>query len=169
MARFETPTEVVRAARATHEAGYRKVNAYSPFPIEELSAAVGFHKDHVSKTVLLGGLTGAAAGFALQYFTSVIDYPINVGGRPLLSLPSFVPIIFETGILLAAFGAALRMIIMNRLPQPYHPVFNVPSFKRASRDAFFICIKSNDPKFDQAGTRDFLIGLGGKEVTDVEA
>ena len=82
MARFETPTEVVRAARATHEAGYRKVNAYSPFPIEELSEAIGFHKDHVSKTVLLGGLTGAAAGFALQYFTSVIDYPINVGGRP---------------------------------------------------------------------------------------
>ncbi|MFN6203093.1 MAG: DUF3341 domain-containing protein [Acidobacteriota bacterium] len=169
MARFETPTEVVRAARATHEAGYRKVNAYSPFPIEELSEAIGFHKDHVSKTVLLGGLTGAAAGFALQYFTSVIDYPINVGGRPLFSLPSFVPIIFETGILLAAFGAALGMIIMNNLPQPYHPVFNVPSFKRASRDAFFICIKSNDPKFDQAGTRNFLLGLGAKEVTDVEA
>jgi hypothetical protein len=169
MARFDTPTEVVRAARATHEAGYRKVNAYSPFPIEELSEAIGFHKDHVSKTVLLGGLTGAAAGFALQYFTSVIDYPINVGGRPLLSLPSFVPIIFETGILLAAFGAALGMIIMNRLPQPYHPVFNVPSFKRASRDAFFICIKSDDPKFDQAGIRNFLIGLGAKEVTDVEA
>jgi len=169
MARFETPTEVVRAARATHEAGYRKVNAYSPFPIEELSEAIGFHKDHVSKTVLLGGLTGAAAGFALQYFTAVIDYPINVGGRPLFSLPSFVPIIFETGILLAAFGAALGMIIMNNLPQPYHPVFNVPSFKRASRDAFFICIKSNDPKFDQAGTRNFLLGLGAKEVTDVEA
>ena len=169
MARFETPTEVVRAARATHEAGYRKVNAYSPFPIEELSEAIGFHKDHVSKTVLLGGLTGAAAGFALQYFTSVVDYPINVGGRPLFSLPSFVPIIFETGILLAAFGAALGMIIMNNLPQPYHPVFNVPSFKRASRDAFFICIKSNDPKFDQAGTRNFLLGLGAKEVTDVEA
>ncbi len=169
MARFDTPTEVVRAARATHDAGYRKVNAYSPFPIEELSEAIGFHKDHVSKTVLLGGLTGAAAGFALQYFTSVIDYPINVGGRPLLSLPSFVPIIFETAILLAAFGAALGMIIMNRLPQPYHPVFNVPSFKRASRDAFFICIKSEDPMFDQAGARNFLTGLGAKEVTDVEA
>jgi len=169
IARFETPTDVVMAARQTHAAGYRMVNAYSPFPIEELSEAIGFHKDHVSKTVLLGGLTGAAAGFALQYFTAVIDYPINVGGRPLFSLPSFVPIIFETGILLAAFGAVLGMILMNQLPQPYHPVFNVPSFKRASRDAFFLCIKANDPKFDQTGTRDFLIGLGAKEVTDVEA
>jgi hypothetical protein len=169
IARFDTPTAIVMAARKAREAGYGKVNAYSPFPIEELSEAVGFHKDHVSKTVLLGGLAGAAGGFALQYWTAVIDYPINVGGRPLLSLPSFVPIIFESAILLAAFGAVLGMILMNGLPRPYHPVFNVPAFKRASRDSFFLCIKSEDPKFDQAGTRDFLTGLGAKEVSDVEA
>lgn len=169
IARFDTPTSAVRAARQTREAGYVRINAYSPYPLEELSEAIGFHKDRVSLVVLLGGLVGAAGGFALQYWTSAIDYPINIGGRPLLSLPSFVPIIFESAILLAAFGAVLGMIIMNRLPQPYHPVFNVPAFTGASQDSFFVCIKADDPKYDAAATRQFLLGLGAKEVTDVEA
>lgn len=167
MARFDTPTEIVRAAKQAHEAGYRQINAYSPFPIEELSEAIGFHKDRISLTVLAGGLSGAIGGFLLQYWTSAIDYPINVGGRPLLSLPSFVPIIFESGVLLAAFGAVIGMIVMNGLPRPYHPIFNAPGFKRASRDRFFLCIKSTDPKFDGSATHEFLIALGGKEVTDV--
>ena len=168
IARFDTPTEIVRAAHRTHEAGYRKINAYSPFPIEELSHAIGFHKDYIALTVLVAGLLGATGGLLLQVWTSAIDYPINVGGRPLVSLPSFIPIVFESAILLAAFGAVIGMILMNRLPQPYHPVFNVPAFARASRDRFFLCIKAEDPKFDRSEAHAFLIGLGAKEVTDVE-
>lgn len=169
MGEFETPTAIVKAAHQTYEAGYRQVNAYTPFPVEELSEAIGFHRDRISLTVLVGGLLGAAGGFLLQYWTSAIDYPLNIGGRPLLSLPSFVPIIFESGVLLASFGAVIGMILMNRLPQPYHPVFNVPSFSRASRDRFYLCIKADDPKFSHAGAREFLLSLGAKEVTDVEA
>ncbi len=169
MAEFDDPSAVVAAARRTYEAGYRRINAYSPYPIEELSAAIGYHKDLVSMTVFAFGILGAVGGFALQYWTSAIDYPLNVGGRPLLSLPSFIPIIFECTVLLASFGAFIGMLAMNRLPQPYHPVFNLPSFSRASHDRFFLCVKADDPNYSEAETRAFLQGLGAKEVSDVES
>jgi len=169
MAEFDDPNAVVAAARRVYEAGYRRINAYSPYPIEELSAAIGYHKDLVSLTVFACGILGAVGGFALQYWTSAIDYPLNVGGRPLLSLPSFIPIIFECTVLLASFGAFLGMLGMNRLPEPYHPVFNVPSFARASQDRFFVCIKADDPKFNEAETRAFLQSLGAREVSHVQS
>ncbi len=168
IAEFDSPSAIVAAARRTYESGYRRINAYSPFPIEELSEAIGFHRDYVALATLIGGILGALGGFSLQYWTSAIDYPLNVGGRPLLSLPAFIPITFECTVLLASFGAFLGNLLMNRLPQPYHPVFNVPSFSRASQDRFFLCVKSDDPKYDEAGTRVFLESLGAKEVTDVE-
>lgn len=168
MAEFDSPSAVVAAARRTYEAGYRRINAYSPFPIEELSEAIGYHRDYVALCTLICGALGAAGGFMLQYWTTAFDYPINVGGRPLLSLPSFIPITFESTVLLAAFGAFIGNLLMSRLPQPYHPAFNVPSFARASQDRFFLCVKSDDPKYDEAETRAFLESLGAIEVSNVE-
>jgi hypothetical protein len=169
MAEFDDPSLIVAAARRTYEAGYRRINAYSPYPIEELAEAIGFRRNMVPLATLVCGLLGAAGGFALQYWTSAIAYPLNVGGRPLLSLPAFIPVTFECTILLASFGAFLGNLMMNRLPQPYHPVFNVPSFARASQDRYFLCVKSDDPKFNDAETRAFLESLGAKEVSNVES
>ncbi|MGE0887316.1 MAG: DUF3341 domain-containing protein [Blastocatellales bacterium] len=169
MAEFDDPSAIVAAARLTYGAGYRRINAYSPYPVEELMDAIGFRKNYVSLVVFVCGVLGAIGGFALQAWTSAEAYPLNVGGRPLISIPAFIPITFECTILLASFGAFLGNIIMNRLPQPYHPVFNVPSFSRASTDRFFLCVKADDPKFNYGETRGFLEGLGAKEVTDVES
>lgn len=168
MAEFDSPNAVVAAARRTHGAGYRRINAYSPFPIEELSEAIGYHRNYVPLVTLLGGILGALGGFMLQYWTSAIDYPLNVGGRPLLSLPAFIPITFESTILLASLGAFFGNLLMSRFPQPYHPVFNVPSFSRASQDRFFLCVKSDDPMYNETRTRAFLESLGAIEVSHVE-
>lgn len=168
MAEFDNPSAVVAAAHRAHEAGYRKMDAYSPYPIEELSEAIGFHKNAIPKIVLAGGIIGGLSGLAMQIFTSAIDYPLNVGGRPLISWPSFVPITFEMTILLASLGAVFGMLALNGLPEPYHPVFNVPRFELASRTHFFLCIESEDPKFDREGTREFLLSVGANEVSDVD-
>ena len=169
MAEFHAPAEVVAAARAASEAGYRRMDAYSPYPIEELSEALHFHHSRLPLIVLLGGLTGLVAGYALQYWSSVIEYPMNVGGRPFHSWPSFVVPTFETTILFAALSAVLGMLALNGLPEPYHPVSNVPSFALATRDRFFLCIEATDPKFDEMETRKFLESLTGVEaVAEVE-
>ena len=169
MAEFHAPAEVVAAARAASDAGYRRMDAYSPYPIEELSEALHFHHSRLPLIVLLGGLTGLVAGYALQYWSSVIEYPMNVGGRPFHSWPSFVVPTFETTILFAALSAVLGMLALNGLPEPYHPVFNVPSFALATRDRFFLCIEATDPKFDEMETRKFLESLTGVEaVAEVE-
>jgi Alternative complex III, ActD subunit len=168
MAEFDDPNAAVAAARRTYEAGYRRINAYSPYPIEELSEAIGYRRNYVSLMVLIWGLLGALGGFALQSWTSAVNYPLNVGGRPLISTPAFIPITFECTILLASLSAFIGMLIMNGLPRPYHPVFNVPSFNRASKDRFFVCVKSDDPKFHEPETRAFLESLGAKEVSNVD-
>jgi hypothetical protein len=168
MAEFEDPTSLVRAAHQTRVAGYRKMDAYSPFPIEELHEALGLPHTRLPAIVLGGGLLGAAAGYGLQVWASTMAYPINVGGRPFHSWPSFIPPAFETTILFAALFAVFGMLALNGLPQPYHPVFNAPRFAMASRDRFFLCIESADPLFDRAGTRTFLEGLQPREVCDVE-
>src|SRR5262245_54403208 len=168
MAEFDSPSAIVAGARRTYEAGYRRINAYSPFPIEQLSEAIGFHRDYVPLCTLICGILGGLGGFALQYGTAAFAYPINVGGRPLLSLPAFIPITFESTVLLAAFGAFIGNLLMNRLPQPYHPAFNVPSFARASQDRFFLCVKSDDPMYNDTRTRVFFDGLGAIEVSNVE-
>ena len=166
MAEFDSPTALVAAARGAREAGYRKMDAYSPFPIEELSEVL-HHRDRLPLVVLIGGVVGGASGFLFQYWASAIDYPINVGGRPLLSWPSFIPVTFEMTILVAAFAAVLGMLGLNGLPMPYHPVFNVPRFEYASRNRFFLCIESADPLFSKEGTGKFLEGLEPREVCEV--
>ena len=166
MAEFDSPTTLVAAARRAREAGYRKMDAYSPFPIEELSEVL-HHKDRLPLLVLIGGLVGGTSGFLFQYWASAIDYPLNIGGRPLLSWPSFIPVTFEMTILVAAFVAVLGMLGLNGLPMPYHPVFNVPRFEYASRNRFFLCIESSDPLFDKAATGQFLESLEPREVCEV--
>ena len=168
MAEFDTPTDLVRAAKRTYEAGYRNIDTFSPFPIEESWEAIGHHDRRLSFIVLAGGVTGLLAGIGLQEWVHNVAYPINIGGKPLNSWPMFVPVAFEMTILFAALSAVLGMIILNGLPQPYHPVFNVPRFEHASRDKFFLLVESTDPKFDRAGTVDFLKGLNPHEVNEVE-
>jgi Protein of unknown function (DUF3341) len=167
MAEFDNPTSLVAAARRTREAGYKKMDAYSPFPIEELSDAMGHHHDGLPLLVLIGGVLGGLSGFGLQYFAAVIDYPMNIGGRPNLSWPSFIPVTFEMTILFAAFVAVLGMLGLNGLPMPYHPVFNVQRFVNASRSRFFLCIESSDPLFEKEATGKFLESLEPREVSEV--
>src|SRR5215204_5613456 len=168
MAEFDNPTDVVEAARATYDAGYRRINGYSPYPIEELSEAIGFHRTRLPLIVLIGGIIGGLIGYGLQYYVAVIDYPLNVGGRPLHSWPSFIPITFEMTILFAAFSAVFGMLALNKLPQPYHPVFNAPNFRLATRDHFFLVIEANDARFRHDEVVEFMKGLGANDVTDVE-
>ncbi len=168
MAEFHTPAEVVGAAHRVREAGYTKVDAYSPYPIEELIEALHIGRSQLPKLVLAGGILGALAGWALEYWASVIEYPMNIGGRPFDAWPAFIVPAFETTILFAAGTAVLGMLALNGLPEPYHPVFNVPSFALATRDKFFIAIEATDPKFDRAGTLEFLQGLGASDVREVE-
>jgi hypothetical protein len=167
MAEFDTPTELVNAAERTRLAGYRDFDAYSPIPIEELSEAMGMRRTRLPLIVLIGGICGGLAGYGLEYWSSVIEYPMNVGGRPFHSWPQFIPVTFETTVLGAALAAFVGMWALNGLPQPYHPVFNVPAFERASRDRFFIVIEARDARFDRTATKQFLQGLHPLGVSDV--
>jgi hypothetical protein len=168
MAEFHDPQTLLDGARAAREEGYRRFDAYSPFPVEGLTEAIGLLRSRLSFWVLIGGIIGAAGGYFLQYYASVIAYPLNVGGRPLNSWPSFVPVTFEMTILFAALAAVLGMLVLNKLPKPYHPVFNARNFELASQDRFFLCIEMSDPKFNAEETRDFLRSLGAMEISEVE-
>ena len=167
MAEFEDPTSLVTATERAHREGYRRMDAYSPFPIEELHHALGSKPTRLPLIVLIGGLIGCIGGYILEYWSSVIAYPLNIGGKPLHSWPAFIPVTFECTILVAALSAVFGMLALNGLPQPYHPVFNVPRFALASRNRFFLCIESTDPKFDIDATRHFLDSLNPREVSAV--
>lgn len=167
MAEFDTPSALVAAAHATHAAGYKKVEAYTPYPIEEVSEALEHHRSKMPLVVLGGGIFGACAGFGLAYWSSVIEYPMNIAGKPFNSWPAFAIPTFETTILFAAFAAVFGMLALNGLPMPHHPVFNVPAFERASRDRYFLCIEATDSRYDTNETRRFLEALRPLEVTEV--
>jgi hypothetical protein len=167
MAEFETPQQVLVATRRAREAGYRVMDAYTPYPVEGLALELESSRTRVPFVVLVAGLVGAASGFLMQYWSMAVDYPFNVGGRPHNSWPVFIPITFEVMVLVASFAALLGMFFLNGLPRPNHPVFNVPRFARASQDRFFLCIEATDPHFDRAGTRQFLSELGPVELTEV--
>lgn len=168
MAEFEDPDQLIHATEKAYEEGYRQMDAYTPFPIEEVSEAMHFHDDLIRRLVLTAGISGIFAALILQVLGSAIDYPLNIGGRPLLSWPAFVPITFELMILFAGLTAVACVVVLNGLPQPYHPVFNAPNFERASVDRFFLCIEASDPKFDRASTRSFLEGMGPAHVSEVD-
>jgi Protein of unknown function (DUF3341) len=169
MAEFDSAQELMAAAEKAHAAGYEKLDAYSPFPIEGLAEAIGFHKNRVALVVLIGGLIGGLSAYALQYWVAVITYPVNVGGRPLHSWPSFIIVTFELTILFGGLSAAIGMLALNGLPMPYHPVFNVPEFAKASENKFFLVVFSSDPQYDADGTRSFLTGLSPRMVAEVPA
>src|SRR4029434_3208335 len=168
MAEFANPTDLVAAARRVYSLGYRRINGYSPYPIEELSEAIGFTHTSLPLIVLIGGILGALGGVFMHYWMEVIDYPINVGGKPFNSWPAFIPITFECTVLVAAFSAVLGMLALNKLPQPYHPVFNAPNFALATRDSFFLVIEAKDPKFDHVEATQFMKSLGAMGVNEVE-
>ena len=167
LAEFDDPDSLIAACNKTRAAKFRRVDAYSPFPVHGLAEALGFRRSRVPLIVLCGGITGALGGFFMQWFANVIHYPINIGGRPYNSWPAWVPITFECTILLAAFGAVFGMLALNGLPMPYHPVFNVKRFENASRDRFFLVIQSRDPKFDTDSVYKFMDTLKPREVVDV--
>lgn len=168
LAEFDSAQALLDAAQQVGRAGYTKADAFSPFPIHGLAEALGFRERKVAPIVLAGGIAGALAGYGLEYWTQVIDFPMNIGGRPYHSWVSFIPPAFETTILFASISAVVGMIVLNGLPQPYHPVFNAPEFARASQDKFFLAIEASDPKFDMTATRQFLSGLHPREVVHVE-
>lgn len=168
LAEFDSANALVVAARRVYADGYRSIDTFSPFPIEPAWEAIGANDKRPQFFVLCGGIAGALAGFGLCYWVSTIAYPLNIGGRPMNSWPSFIPVTFEVTILFAAFAAVLSMIALNGLPMPYHPVFNVPRFARASQDGFFLVVEAIDAKFDRQRTREFLQGLGAREVNEVQ-
>lgn len=165
MAEFDSAQQLLDAAHKVHAAGYTKADAYSPFPIHGLAEALGFHERSVAKIVLGAGILGALAGWGLEYWITVINWPLNIGGRPDNSWVAFIPPAFETTILFASFSAVIGMLALNGLPQPYHPVFNVERFAAlASSEKFFLAIEATDPKFDANATKQFLSGLSTKVV-----
>lgn len=168
MAEFDTPTAIVKAARRVREEGYERVDAYSPYPIEELIEAVGLRRSRLPYLIFGGGLIGAVTGYLMQYWMAAVDYPLNIGGKPLNSWPNFIPITFELTVLFAAFTAVFGMFALNGLPKPYNPVFNVPRFELASRNRFFLVIEARDPKFKRDETARLLKSLNAVEVSDVE-
>lgn len=168
MAEFAEPEQLLDAARAAYKAGYRRMDAYSPYAVEGVAEAIGFHKTKVPLIVLLGGICGALTAYGMEWYSATIDYPLNVGGRPLHSWPAFIPIAFELTVLFAAIAGTLGMIFLNGLPRPYHPVFNAPDFKLASQTRFFLCIEAQDHVFKAEEVRDFLLSLGPEKIMEVE-
>jgi Protein of unknown function (DUF3341) len=168
MAEFETPEKILEAALRTHAAGYRRIDAFTPIPVEGLAEAVGFDWTSLPIVVFIGGLLGGSTGFTMCWYANVISFPLNVGGKPLNSWPMWIPITFELTILGAALTAVFGMLAMNGLPTPYHPVFNVSRFALASTDRFFLCIKARDKNFDLNGTKAFLEELKPNGVFEID-
>jgi hypothetical protein len=169
LAEFEAQEQVLEAARQTYAAGYRRMDAYSPFPVEGLAEAIGHEHTLVPLLTLAGGMMGGCGAYFMEWYSMGRLYPLNVGGRPLNSWPNFIPVTFELTILIASLSAFLAVFVLNRLPHPHHPLFNVPEFERASNDRFFLCIESKDAKFNREDTKRFLESLNSCKVMEVEA
>ena len=167
-ARFGSQAELLKAAKAAYLAGYRKMDAYSPMPIDGLAEALGSRRTIMPLIVLLGGIAGGVSGYFMQWYSMVIDYPYNVGGRPFHSWPAFIPVTFELTVLGAAVSGVLGMLFLNGLPRFHHPIFAAPGIERASVDQFFLCIESRDGRWDAEETRRYLQDeLQAAEVVEV--
>ena len=169
LAEFASADELLDAVRHTRAAGYRQIDAYAPFPVEGLVEALGPHRDRIPLLTLLGGLLGGVGGYFMQWYSAVLSFPINVGGRPLHSWPSFIPVTFELAVLGAALFAVFGMLALNGLPQLYHPLFNVPAFELASRNRFYLCVRCTDKKYDAPQVQRHLESLEPLLVQEVPA
>lgn len=167
VAEFKSPEEILKAAERTTEAGYTCAEAYTPFPIDGLAEKFGFDRTPVGLITLLGGITGGLTGFLMCWYANVINYPLDIGGRPFNSWPAWIPITFEMTVLFAALTSAIGMLYMNGLPRPHHPIFNAPNFEGATHNRFFLCIEADDPKFDAEAVRRFLVTLEPLQVSEV--
>jgi len=169
VAEFESGAALLRAARATYDRGFRDMDAYTPYPVEGLAKAIGYGKNRVAPICLMGGVVGGLGGYFMQWYAMAVDYPLNVGGRPLHSIASFVPITFELTILCGGISALVAMLVLSGLPRPYHPIFDARHFERASTNGFFLCIEASDPSFEREFVTKFLRDLGSLEVSEVHA
>lgn len=169
IAEFDSPEELMAACRVVRDAGYKKIDAFAPFPVAGLSEAIGFKDKLIPTLMLIGGIVGICWGIGIQFFGLGLSLPINIGGRPLWSWPNFIPITFETMVLTAAFTGGIGMFALNGLPRPHHPVFDAPNFDRASTDKFFLLIEAEDPKFDLDETKQLMLGLGTERVNEIQA
>jgi len=169
IAEFKSAEHLLEATRSARAGGYRKLEAYAPFSVEGLAEAVGLERNRIPLVTLLGGLVGGAGGYLLQWYSAVLDYPINSGGRPLHAWPAFIPATFELAVLGAACSAFLGCILANGLPRLYHPIFNAKDFDLASRNRFFLCICATDPQFERGRTHAFLQSLQPQRVAEVES
>ena len=167
LAEFDDPEALVHATHCTYQEGYCRFDVYSPFPVEGVAEAMGFTRTRMPLVMFFGGVFGCVGAFLLQYYCAVTSYPLNIAGRPLNSWPSWVPVMFELTVLVSALAGVFGLLALCGLPQPYHPLFNVPRFARATRDRFFLCVEARDPRYDKALTRQFLEGLHAREVTEV--
>ncbi|MBS0421384.1 MAG: DUF3341 domain-containing protein [Proteobacteria bacterium] len=167
LAEFATPEDLLGAAKRARDAGYRRIEAYSPFAVEGLAEVVGSHTDRIPLITLIGGIVGGAGGYFMEWYSAVIDYPINQGGRPYHSWPAFIPVTFELTVLGAALFALVGMLALNGLPRLYHPVFNVPEFEMASRSRFFLCLRHDDRHHERDATQQFLSSLNPLSVSEV--
>ncbi|HEY6111766.1 MAG TPA: DUF3341 domain-containing protein [Chthoniobacterales bacterium] len=167
-AEFETHADLVRAAEVACARGYRKMDGFAPFPVEGLAKALGKQRSWLPLLVLIGGIIGALGGYFMQWYANLIDYPINIGGRPLHSRPAFIPITFELSVLAAGLIAFFGALFFSGLPRLYHPLFHLPEFERASQDRFFLCIEARDAEFDAAKTREFLESLRPIRIAEVQ-
>ena len=165
-AEFDTGEELFHAAEKAYRQGYRKMDGFAPFPVEGLAEVLG-KRNHLPLLVLLGGILGGVGGYYMQWYANIVSYPINIGGRPMHSWPSFIPITFELTVLSAALMAFFGSLFLSGLPRPYHPMFNLPEFERASQDRFFLCIETGDAEFDPVRTRKFLQSLNPLRVAEV--
>jgi hypothetical protein len=168
MAEFKNPEDLLKATQRAYEAGYRRMDAFTPFPVEGLAEALGVHSTRVPLICLIGGLIGCVGGFFLQYWPNVVGYPLDIGGKPHNSWPAFIPITFEMTVLCAGLATVFGMLALNGLPMPYHPVFNAQRFELATRNRFFLCIMARDAKFDPQKTREFLMVLEPRGVSEIE-
>ena len=169
LAEFVSADELLGAAKQAHAAGFTTAEAYSPFAVDGLAEALGFRRNRVALVTALGALVGGISTYALIWYSAVIDYPINVGGRPLHSWPSFVPPTFEITILGAALAAVIGMLVMNGLPQLRHPLFEMPEFDLASRNRFFLFLPADDAAYDADAAREWLQALSPRCVTEQRA
>lgn len=168
VAEFDTPEEIMEAARSATAEGYTRTEAYTPFAVEGLDEELGMKPTRLGWVMLLAGATALVLGFFMQWYANVVHYPLNIGGRPYNAWPNFIVITFEVTVLISSFTVGLVMLIRNGLPRLYHPIFNAPNFENVTRDKFFLCIEAKDPRFDPDSTRRFLESLRPTRVSEVE-